>query len=132
MQLDVDVSQPANIMTYRSGLTHLTFDLEPRLVILSQTDRQMEQTDRQTYQEANNTPVVWTGGLKNCMSIMRSLSYTYFTYSLTCASVPGLNHSPDESVAFFTIMFGTRCIFCSESVTHNLFYIRVFLHWAFL
>ncbi len=30
MQLDVDVSPPANIMTFRPGLTHLTFDLDPR------------------------------------------------------------------------------------------------------
>ncbi len=29
MQLDVGVSPPANIMTFRPGLTHLTFDLEP-------------------------------------------------------------------------------------------------------
>ncbi len=30
MQLDVDVSPPAHIMTFRQGLTHLTFDLDPR------------------------------------------------------------------------------------------------------
>ncbi len=30
MQLDVDVSPPANIMAFRPGLTHLTFDLDPR------------------------------------------------------------------------------------------------------
>ncbi len=30
MQLDVDVSPPANIMTFGPGLTHLTFDLDPR------------------------------------------------------------------------------------------------------
>ncbi len=29
MQLDVDMSPPANIITFRSGLTHLTFDLDP-------------------------------------------------------------------------------------------------------
>ncbi len=29
MQLDVDVSPSAIIMTFRSGLTHLTFDLDP-------------------------------------------------------------------------------------------------------
>ena len=29
MQLDVDVSPPANIMTLRLGLTHVTFDLDP-------------------------------------------------------------------------------------------------------
>ena len=29
MQLDVDVSPPANIMTFRVGLTHVTFDPEP-------------------------------------------------------------------------------------------------------
>ncbi len=28
MQLDVGVSPPANIMTFRPGLTYLTFDLE--------------------------------------------------------------------------------------------------------
>ncbi len=30
MQLDVGVSPPANIMAFRPGLTHLTFDLDPR------------------------------------------------------------------------------------------------------
>ncbi len=30
MQLDVGVSPPANIMTFRPGLTYLTFDLDPR------------------------------------------------------------------------------------------------------
>ncbi len=30
MQLDVGVSPPANIMTFRPGLTHLTIDLDPR------------------------------------------------------------------------------------------------------
>ena len=30
MQLDVGVSQPANIMTFRPSLTYLTFDLDPR------------------------------------------------------------------------------------------------------
>ena len=30
MQLDIDMSPPANIMTLRLGLTHLTFDLDPR------------------------------------------------------------------------------------------------------
>ncbi len=29
MQLDVGVSPPANIMTFRPGLTHFTFDLDP-------------------------------------------------------------------------------------------------------
>ncbi len=29
MQLDVDVSPPANIMTFKPGLTYLTFDLDP-------------------------------------------------------------------------------------------------------
>ncbi len=29
MQLDVDVSPPANIMTFKLGLTHVTFDLHP-------------------------------------------------------------------------------------------------------
>ncbi len=29
MQLDVNVSPPANIMTFRHGLTHVTFDLHP-------------------------------------------------------------------------------------------------------
>ena len=29
MQLEVGVSPPANIMTFRPGLTHLTFDLDP-------------------------------------------------------------------------------------------------------
>ncbi len=29
-QHDVDASPPANIMTFRLGLTHLTFDLDPR------------------------------------------------------------------------------------------------------
>ncbi len=29
MQLDVGVSPPANIMAFRPGLTHLTFDLDP-------------------------------------------------------------------------------------------------------
>ncbi len=28
-QLDVDMSPPTNIMTFRLGLTHLTFDLDP-------------------------------------------------------------------------------------------------------
>ncbi len=28
MQLDVDVSPPANLMTFRLGLTHVTFDLD--------------------------------------------------------------------------------------------------------
>ncbi len=28
MQLDVDMSPPANIMTFRLGLTHITFDLD--------------------------------------------------------------------------------------------------------
>ncbi len=30
MQLDVGVSPPANIMTFRPGLTYLTLDLDPR------------------------------------------------------------------------------------------------------
>ena len=30
MQLDVDVSPPANIMTSKPGLAYLTFDLDPR------------------------------------------------------------------------------------------------------
>ncbi len=30
MQLDVGVSPPANIMTFRPGLTYMTFDLDPR------------------------------------------------------------------------------------------------------
>ncbi len=30
MQLDVDVSPPANIMTFKPGLTYLTYDLDPR------------------------------------------------------------------------------------------------------
>ncbi len=30
MMFDVDMSPPANIMTFRPGLTHLTFDLDPR------------------------------------------------------------------------------------------------------
>ncbi len=29
MQLDIGVSPPANIMTFRPGLTYLTFDLDP-------------------------------------------------------------------------------------------------------
>ncbi len=29
MQLDVDVSPPANVKTFRLGLTHVTFDLGP-------------------------------------------------------------------------------------------------------
>ena len=29
MQLDVGVSPPANIMTFRPGLTYMTFDLDP-------------------------------------------------------------------------------------------------------
>ncbi len=29
MQLDVNKSPPANIMTFRLGLTHVTFDLDP-------------------------------------------------------------------------------------------------------
>ena len=29
MQLDVDVSPPANIMTFRLGITNVTFDLDP-------------------------------------------------------------------------------------------------------
>ncbi len=29
MQLDVDVSPPANILTLRLGLTHVTFNLDP-------------------------------------------------------------------------------------------------------
>ena len=29
MQLDVDVSPPANIMTLGLGLTHVTFDFDP-------------------------------------------------------------------------------------------------------
>ncbi len=29
MQFDVDVSPPANIMTFRLGLTHVTFDPDP-------------------------------------------------------------------------------------------------------
>ena len=32
MQLNVDLSPPANIMTFTSGLIHLTFDLDPRIV----------------------------------------------------------------------------------------------------
>ncbi len=28
MQIDVDVSPPANIMTFRLGLTYVTFDIE--------------------------------------------------------------------------------------------------------
>ncbi len=30
MQLDVGVSQPANIIAFRPGLTQLTIDLDPR------------------------------------------------------------------------------------------------------
>ncbi len=30
MQLDIDVSPPANIMTFKPGLTYFTFDLDPR------------------------------------------------------------------------------------------------------
>ncbi len=30
MQLDVGVSPPAKIMTFRPGITHFTFDLDPR------------------------------------------------------------------------------------------------------
>ena len=30
MQLDVGSSQPANIMTFRPGLTYLTFDIDQR------------------------------------------------------------------------------------------------------
>ena len=33
MQLDVGVSPPANIMTFRPGLTYLTFGLDPRDLI---------------------------------------------------------------------------------------------------
>ncbi len=33
MQLDVDVSPPANIMTFRPGLIHLTFDLDTGVVV---------------------------------------------------------------------------------------------------
>ena len=29
MQLDVDMSPPANIMTFKLGLTYLIFDLDP-------------------------------------------------------------------------------------------------------
>ncbi len=29
MQLDVDMSPPTNIMTFRLGLTNMTFDLDP-------------------------------------------------------------------------------------------------------
>ncbi len=41
MQLDIDVSPPANIMGLRLTLTHVTFDLDPsdlwpRLMILDQ------------------------------------------------------------------------------------------------
>ncbi len=30
MQFDVDMSPPANDITFRRDLTHLTFDLDPR------------------------------------------------------------------------------------------------------
>ncbi len=30
MQLDVDISPPANITTFRLDLTYMTFDLDPR------------------------------------------------------------------------------------------------------
>ena len=30
MQLDIDISPPANDITFRLGLTHVTFDLDPR------------------------------------------------------------------------------------------------------
>ncbi len=58
MQLDVGVSPPANIMTFRLGFTYLTFDLDPcherpqRIFLVTffflvrqtdiQTDRQMQ------------------------------------------------------------------------------------------
>ncbi len=50
MQLDVGVSPPANIMTFRPGLTYLTFDLDEffssdyfsSFFLVRQTDRQTD------------------------------------------------------------------------------------------
>ena len=76
MQLDVGVSPPANIMTFRPGLTHLTFDL-----IMWQSFRILPiklseiwifvKRDRQTDRQRDKRRRIWahraicTGGLKN-------------------------------------------------------------------
>ena len=61
MQLDVDVRPPANIMTFRLGLTHVTFDLHPCdlgavglgiLIIVQEFLSSHRRTDRQTESDA--------------------------------------------------------------------------------
>ena len=75
-QLDVDVSPPANIMNFRLGLSHVTFDLDPRDLkmakneVLSscesahgQTDRHMDAlTHTHTHGTDNITSSANTGG----------------------------------------------------------------------
>ncbi len=63
MHLDVDMSPPANDITFRLGLTHLTFDLDP--CDFWSSHRQMDRwTDGQ--KAMHMSPLcIRTGGLKN-------------------------------------------------------------------
>ena len=56
MHLDVDMSPPVNDITFRLGLTQLTFDPDPEPRDLGQTDRQ------ETMHKS--PPCISRGGLK--------------------------------------------------------------------
>ncbi len=53
MQLDVGVSPPANIMTFRPGLTHWTFDMQKNLIYFLITDVVDIQMDRESKGDAS-------------------------------------------------------------------------------
>ena len=61
MQLDVEVSPPANIITFRLDLTHLPFDFDPRDRCPGQISwpyKQFHGPTSDTFQDMNYCPVI--------------------------------------------------------------------------